>query len=45
MNLEHVDRGSMHVVEHHKDLFSWKKYNSYMFADNILYDKEIQKRK
>ncbi len=26
----HVHRGSMHVVEHNYDLFSWKKYNNYM---------------
>ncbi len=24
----HEDRGSMYVVEHHNDLFSWKKYNN-----------------
>jgi hypothetical protein len=23
-------RGSMHVVGHHNDLFSWKKYNNYI---------------
>ncbi len=25
----YVDWGSMHVVEHHDALFSWKKYNNY----------------
>jgi hypothetical protein len=24
----YIDRGSMHVVEHHNDLFSWKKHNN-----------------
>jgi hypothetical protein len=24
-----IDREAMHVVEHHHDLFSWKKYNNY----------------
>jgi hypothetical protein len=28
-SLEHEDRGSIHVVEHHDDLFSWKKYRIY----------------
>jgi hypothetical protein len=29
MSLEHVDRGSMHVIEHHYNSFSWKKKNNY----------------
>jgi hypothetical protein len=28
-SLEHVDRGSVHVVEHNDDLFSWKEYSNY----------------
>jgi hypothetical protein len=28
MSFMHIDRGSMHVEEHHDDLFSWKKYNN-----------------
>jgi hypothetical protein len=28
-SLESIDKGSMHVVEHHDDLFSWKKHNNY----------------
>jgi hypothetical protein len=28
-SLVFADRGSMHVVEHQDDIFSWKKYNSY----------------
>jgi hypothetical protein len=30
-----VDRGSMHVVEHPDDLFSWDKYNNCTFNNNI----------
>ncbi len=33
-SLEHVDRGSLHVAEHHNDLFSWKKYNTSCIAGN-----------
>jgi hypothetical protein len=28
-SLSFIDRGLMHVVEHHDDLLSWKKYNNY----------------
>jgi hypothetical protein len=27
MSLAYIGKGSIHVVEHHDDLFSWKKYN------------------
>jgi hypothetical protein len=27
---EGIDGGKMHVVEHHDDLFSWKKHNHYL---------------
>jgi hypothetical protein len=32
-SLAYIDRGSMHVAEHHDDLYSWKKYN---FFTHIL---------
>ncbi len=28
-SLAYIDRGLMHAVEHHNDLFSSKKYNNY----------------
>jgi hypothetical protein len=31
----HVDRGSMHAVERHNDLFSWKKYNKYTHMSTL----------
>ncbi len=31
----HCSRGSMHVVEHHDDLFSWKKYYDYIHFNNV----------
>jgi hypothetical protein len=34
----------MHLVEHHNDLFSWKKYNSYVHADNSVVRKEHFKK-
>jgi hypothetical protein len=42
MSLEHVDRGSMHLVEHQDDLFSWKKNNNYTYAATVC-GKEIKK--
>ncbi len=30
----HVDRGSMHPVEHYDDLFSWKKCSNYTFTQD-----------
>jgi hypothetical protein len=47
MSLEHRDRVAMHVVEHHNDLFSWKKNNNYMYANSNVwcaskkYDNEV----
>jgi hypothetical protein len=35
MSLVSADRGSMHVVEHHDDVFSWKKYNDYLYVNNV----------
>jgi hypothetical protein len=35
---EHVDRGPMHVVKHHDDLFSWKKYNNYLHTHETLHN-------
>jgi hypothetical protein len=37
MSLEHVDRGSMHVFEHHDYLFSWNKYRNYTIADSSVW--------
>jgi hypothetical protein len=34
MSLEHLDRESMHVVEHHDDLLPWKKYNNHMYVNS-----------
>ncbi len=34
-SLVYVDIGSMHVVEQHDDLFSWKKYNNYTHVNAV----------
>jgi hypothetical protein len=34
-NLVYIDRGSMDVVEHHDDLFSWMKYNNYTHVNTV----------
>jgi hypothetical protein len=36
-----MDRTSMHVVEHHNDLFSWKIYNN---DKHVLEAAKIKKR-
>ncbi len=34
-SLVYVDRVSMHIVEHHDDLFFWKKFNNYRHVNIV----------